>query len=179
MQKISKKTYQSIKDRMERISEIGKTIKFDKESKRIFCDEFIDIIRSIDLEGRRIIFMTDEFSQAIENIIEDEGKRSAIHFLQTNRELRQDPQINQKIQWNIPFYFQLAVMEISNLLLDDEGETKSGKKRVTKKVIDHAFSRMLEHRNHFEHWEKRLRKAFKKEDYTFAKGKGIFRLVLK
>jgi len=235
MQKISKKTYRSAKDRAERISEIGKTIKFEKESKRIFQDEFIDTIKSIDLEGRRIIFMIDEFSQAIENIIEDEGKRSAIHFLQTNRELRQGPQINQKIQfvyagsiglenivsrlnavnlvndldplkvtplnheeahqlmqeltenkpfdlskanrdyildkiqWNIPFYFQLAVMEISNLLLDDEGETKPGKKRVTKNVIDHAFSRMLEHRNHFEHWEKRLRKAFKKEDYTFAK----------
>jgi hypothetical protein len=235
MQKISKKTYQSIKDRMERIREIGKTIKFDKESKRIFYDEFIDIIRSIELEGRRIIFMIDEFSQTIENIIEDEGERSAIHFLQTNRELRQDPEINQKIQfvyagsiglenivsrlnavnlvndlaplkvtplnheeahqlmqeltenkpfdlskpnrdyilneiqWNIPFYFQLAVMEISNLLLDDEGENKSGKKRVTKKVIDHAFSRMLEQRNHFEHWEKRLRKAFKKEDYNFSK----------
>ncbi len=235
MQKISKKTYRSAKDRAERIREIGKTIKFDKESKRIFRDEFIDTIKSIDLEGRRIIFMIDEFSQTIENIIEDEGKRSAIHFLQANRELRQDPEINQKIQfvfagsiglenivsrlnavnlvndlaplkvtplnyeeahrlmqeltenkpfvlsksnrdyildkiqWYIPFYFQMAVMEISNFLLDDEGETKPGKKRITKNVIDRAFSRMLEQRNHFEHWEKRLRKAFKKEEYSFAK----------
>ena len=235
MQKISKKAYQSIKDRTKRISEIGKAIKFDKESKRSFRDEFVDTIKSIDLEGRRIIFMIDEFSQTIENIIEDEGKRSAIHFLQTNRELRQDPEISQKIQfvyagsiglenivsrlnavnlvndldplkvtplnhqeahqlmqeltenkpfdlsksnrdyvldkiqWYIPFYIQLAVFEILNLLPDDEGETKPEKKRITKNVINRAFSRMLEHRNHFEHWEKRLRKAFKKEDYTFAK----------
>lgn len=235
MQKISKKTYRSAKDRAERIREIGKTIIFDKESKRIFRDEFIDTIKSIDLEGRRIIFMIDEFSQTLENIIEDEGARSAIHFLQTNRELRQDPEINQKIQfvyagsiglenivsrlnavnlvndldplkvtplnqqeahqlmqeltenkpfdlskanrdyildkiqWYIPFYFQMAVMEISNLFNDYDGGPKSGKKSVAKKVIDHAFSRMLEQRNHFEHWEKRLRKAFKKEDYTFAK----------
>lgn len=235
MQKISKKTYRSAKDRAERIIEIGKTIIFDKESKRIFRDEFIDTINSIDLEGRRIIFMIDEFSQTIENIIEDEGERSAIHFLQANRELRQDPEINQKIQfvfagsiglenivsrlnavnlvndldllkvsplnheeahrlmqeltenkpfvlskshrdyildkiqWYIPFYFQLAVMEISNLFSDDDGGTKSGEKIITKKMINHAFSRMLEQRNHFEHWEKRLRKAFKKEDYTFAK----------
>lgn len=234
LQKLSKKAYQGLKDRANRISEIGKTIKFDKESKRIFLEEFIDTIKSIDLEGKKIIFMVDEFSQTVENIIEDEGERSAVHFLQVNRELRHDPEIYEKvhfvyagsiglenivsrlnavnlvndlgplkvppldaaeaheliqaltadwptalskanrnyildkIQWYIPFYIQLAVMTISDLLEEEADKAKPMKKRITKGKIDHAFSRLLEYRNHFEHWLTRLRKAFKKEEYSFA-----------
>ena len=99
LQKFSKKASQVLKDRAARVSEIGKTIKFDSETTLSFRDEFIHIIKSIDLEGQRVILMIDEFSQTIENIIEDEGKNSAIRFLQCNRELRQDPEINQKIQF--------------------------------------------------------------------------------
>jgi len=234
LQKTSKKTSLALKDRMARINEIGKTVKFDKESRLDFREEFIDIIKSIDLGEQKLIMMIDEFSQTVENIIADEGERSAVHFLQVNRELRQDPVLNQKlqfvysgsiglenivnrldainlvndldsmkvpplstkeshllmqeltaawpttlskacrdyildkIQWYIPFYIQLAVMEISNLLIRSEEETGTVKKRVTKKMIDNAFTLMLERRNAFEHWQTRLRKAFKKEEYQFA-----------
>jgi hypothetical protein len=99
IQKFSKKAYQTLKDKMSRIVELGKTIKFDKESKRDFREEFIDIIRSIDLKGQKVILLIDEFSQIVENIIKCEGERSAIHFLQANRELRQDPEISQKVQF--------------------------------------------------------------------------------
>jgi hypothetical protein len=182
MQKFSKKSHQSIKDRINRISEIGKTLKFDSESKRNFREEFIDIIKSIDLKNQKIIFLIDEFSQTVENIIEDEGKNSAIRFLQGNRELRQDPEINQKIQfvyagsiglekiqWYIPFYIQLAVMVISDLDRETGIQNKTEKRKITKKFITQATDRMLELRSCFEHWHMRLRKAFKKEEYNFAK----------
>jgi hypothetical protein len=182
MQKFSKKSHQSIKDRINRISEIGKTLKFDSESKRNFREEFIDIIKSIDLKNQKIIFLIDEFSQTVENIIEDEGKNSAIRFLQGNRELRQDPEINQKIQfvyagsiglekiqWYIPFYIQLAVMVISDLDRETGIQNKTEKRKITKKFINQATDRMLELRSCFEHWHMRLRKAFKKEEYNFAK----------
>lgn len=235
LQKFSKKAHQILKDRGARISEVGKSVKFDKESTRNFREEFIDVIKTIDLEGRKIILMIDEFSQTLENIIEDEDKNSAIRFLQANRELRQDPEINQKvqfvfagsiglenivnrlnsinlvndldslkvpplnsaeshqlmmeicenkpfdlgkasrtyildrIQWYIPYYIQLAVREISDIYLEKETENGAKKTGVTKKMINEAFLRMLEHRHCFEHWLTRLRKAFKGDEYSFAK----------
>ncbi|MCP5108949.1 MAG: ATP-binding protein [bacterium] len=235
LQKISKKTYEVLKDRGKRVLEVGKSIKFDKESTRDYREEFIDTVKSIDLEGRKIVLMIDEFSQTLENIIDDEDKNSAVRFLQANRELRQDPEISQKvqfvfagsiglenivnrlnsinlvndleslkvpplstaeshrliaelcenkpfdlgktnrvymldrIQWYIPYYIQLAVMEISDICLEKETESEGKKTRITKKLIDDAFSRMLEYRQCFEHWLTRLRKAFKAEDYSFAK----------
>lgn len=235
LQKISKKAYRVLEDRAARVREVGKSVKFDKESTRNFRQEFIDTIKSIDLEGRKIVLMIDEFSQTLENIIVDEDKNSAVRFLQANRELRQDPEINGKIQfvfagsiglenivnrlnsinlvndleslkvpplsaaeshrlmtglcedkpfdlsktnrayildrvqWYIPYYIQLAISEISDIYLEKEAESEAKTIRITKKTIDMAFSRMLEHRQCFEHWLTRLRKAFKGEEYTFAK----------
>lgn len=68
----------------------------------------------------------------------------------------------QKIEWFIPFYIQLFISEISNLQIDREFS------EVSKKIIDDAFKKMLSHRNHFEHWHKRLKKSFKKEEYLYA-----------
>jgi len=115
LQKFSKRASQVLKDRAARVREIGKTIKFDSETTLSFRDEFIQIIKSIDLEGQRLILMIDEFSQTIENIIEDEGRNSAIRFLQCNRELRQDPGINQKIQNGISHSENITGEEIFNL----------------------------------------------------------------
>jgi uncharacterized protein len=234
-QKYSKQAYRLLKDRANRITEIGSSVKFDKKSTVDYKQEFINTIKPLELEGQKIVLMIDEFSQTLENIIDDEGKSSAVHFLQSNRELRQDPDINQKmqfifagsiglenivnrlntfnlindldtlkvspltsdeahrlmmelvegkpfilskanrenilkrIQWYIPFYIQLAVMEITGISMDiplKEGEEKI---KVSKKIIDSAFDAMLEHRGSFEHWHTRLRKALKKEEYTFAK----------
>jgi uncharacterized protein len=234
--RISKKSGNALKNLAGRITQIGKDgITLDKESSLNYRDEFVKLIKEIDLEGQKLVLLIDEFSQIVENIIEDEGKREAIHFLQSNRELRQDPEITgklqfviagsiglenivsrldsinlindldilivrpldagesirlmeeltgdmdfsltkddmayilEKIQWYIPFYIQLAVREISDLCHDGVCEAGSDKKRVTKKIIDAAFARILELRNYFEHWQTRLRKAFKKEEYTFAK----------
>ena len=99
LQKLSQKTARVIKDRANRLTEVGKTLKFDPDTTLVYRDELIDTLKSIDLENKKIILLVDEFSQTIENIIEDEGKNPAIHFLQGNRELRQNPEINGKIQF--------------------------------------------------------------------------------
>jgi len=67
-----------------------------------------------------------------------------------------------KIEWFIPFYIQLFIQEIDNIFIDEGGG------KVTKAIVEKAFNRMLDHRNHFEHWQKRLRKTFKKDDYRLA-----------
>lgn len=236
-QKFSKKAFKTLKDRAGRVSEIGSSVKFDKESTFDFKQEFIDTLKEIELEGHNIVLMIDEFAQTLENIIEDEGNRAAVHFLQSSREIRQDSEISKKAlfvyagsigleniaarlnalnllndparlkvgplspdeahtlireltgnssftlsksnredilertQWLIPFYIQLAVFELSDIFLETAaGEEPGKKKRVTKKIMDEAYARMLEHRASFEHWSTRLRKAFKKEEYNFAKG---------
>ncbi len=72
--------------------------------------------------------------------------------------------ILQKIEWLIPFYIQLIMLELKSLYRDEK------LKNITKNTIDRAFDNMLEQRNHFEHWHTRLRKALKAaHDYNFVK----------
>lgn len=76
-----------------------------------------------------------------------------------------DAEINymlEKIEWFIPFYIQLFLSEIENLHIDEEFEV------VSRETVDNSFDKMLEHRNHFEHWQKRLRGPCKKEEYDYA-----------
>lgn len=68
----------------------------------------------------------------------------------------------EKIEWLIPFYIQLFIQEIDNIYIEDQP------RKISKKLIDQAFNEMLDHRNHFDHWQKRLRKHFKKNKYKFT-----------
>jgi len=203
-------------------------ISFDNK-KLNYYDELIKLIRELDLGQDKMIIMIDEFSQTIENIIEDENKRNAINILQSSRKLRQMPEINKKIQfvyagsiglentvsrlnamntindlfslkvpplssvqakklvkkilngseliikkdeinyllgkieWLIPFHIQLILNEI------DKVKTDTVSASITNEIINRAFEQALEHRNYFEHWHTRLRKAFKQENYNFTK----------
>ncbi|CAN2043320.1 ATP-binding protein [Candidatus Magnetomoraceae bacterium gMMP-1] len=67
-----------------------------------------------------------------------------------------------KIEWFIPFYIQLFIYEIDNLCIDEDLT------EITNATIDDAFDLMLKHRGYFEHWQIRLREAFKKQEYNFA-----------
>jgi DNA polymerase III delta prime subunit len=71
--------------------------------------------------------------------------------------------ILQKIEWLIPFYIQLVLQELKFLFRDEKLKT------ITKNIIDRAFNKMMEQRNHFEHWHTRLRTALKGNDYNFVK----------
>ena len=177
----------------------------------------------------KLIILLDEFPETLENIIKDEGESAGKHFLQSNRELRQDIDISKnvqfvytgsiglenlvnklnmtktindlsrlkvsplnrneamqmirlllvnvnyslseelinyildKIEWLIPFYIQLIIQELKNLYRDESLD------HVDKGTIDRAFDKILEQRQHFEHWHIRLRSSFKSDEYNFAK----------
>lgn len=101
--KFSNKAQVFIKSVMSKISELGvpdiASVKINNEDILDYRNEFVRLLESIDLGSQKILIMIDEFPQTLENIINYEGKEAAIHFLQTNRELRQNPEINQKIQF--------------------------------------------------------------------------------
>ncbi|WP_298847100.1 ATP-binding protein [Clostridium sp.] len=82
------------------IDEVGiDSVKFSKNIEYNYYDKFIEIMRSIDLEGHKLIIMIDEFAQTIENIQQKEGTPYAVHLLQSNRVLRQNSDINNKFQF--------------------------------------------------------------------------------
>lgn len=82
------------------IDEVGiDSVKFTKTIEFNYYEKFIEIMRSIDLEGHKLIIMIDEFAQTIENIQQNEGTTYAVHLLQSNRALRQNSNINNKFQF--------------------------------------------------------------------------------
>ena len=68
-----------------------------------------------------------------------------------------------KLEWLIPFYIQLVIDEIDKLEFEKEP------KIITEKEIDAAFLRAIGHRNYFDNWHTRLRRAYKGKEYTFTK----------
>lgn len=98
------KVINSIKDLAKNIfnsiEEVGvDSVKFSKNIEFNYYEKFIEIMRSIDLEGHKLIIMIDEFAQTIENIQQKEGTTSAVQLLQSNRALRQNSDINNKFQF--------------------------------------------------------------------------------
>lgn len=69
------------------------------ESRLNYYDELVSLINSLDLKGEHLLLMVDEFAETVQNIIKDEGEREAVHFLQSNRTLRQLPEISEKLQF--------------------------------------------------------------------------------
>ena len=68
-----------------------------------------------------------------------------------------------RVEWMIPFYFQLIIHEIINDIAPGED--------ITKEVVDKAFDASLEQRNdhHFEHYVKRLKRVFTEGEQDFIK----------
>jgi hypothetical protein len=82
------------------IDEVGMdSIKLGKNVEINYYEKFIEIMKSIGLEERKLIIMIDEFAQSIQNIHKKHGAASAIHLLQSNRALRQNSDINEKFQF--------------------------------------------------------------------------------
>ena len=67
----------------------------------------------------------------------------------------------EQIEWLIPFYIQLILQEIKKLYRREV--------LVTNEVINQAIQNAFEHRNHFENWQSKLKEAFDKDTYLFAK----------
>ena len=71
--------------------------------------------------------------------------------------------ILQKIKWLIPFYIQLVLWELKNLVRNRQLTL------ITQNIIDNAFVEMLDQRQHFENWHSRLRSTYKGNEYNYVK----------
>ena len=69
----------------------------------------------------------------------------------------------EKIEWLIPFYIQLIIDESYKILLE------KGSNNITRDTIDIAIKNAIKHRNHFENWFGRLRKAYTGNEFNFVK----------
>lgn len=99
IKKYSEKVSNFAKTVFNRIDAIGKDGITLGENSLNYYNELIELIKSLELDGEKLVVMIDEYAETIENIIRDENESSAIHFLQSNRELCQLSEINTKIQF--------------------------------------------------------------------------------
>lgn len=225
----SEKVKSFFKLHLPNIEKIGPDgVEFGVKDEHDYYELLKSILKSVSGEEKLIILL-DEFPETLENIIETDGENAGKHFLQSNRELRQDQEISKniqfiytgsiglesivsriktistindltrlqvpalsvdeskelidllsesvdfqmtdhsmdyilnKIEWLIPFYIQMIMEELRNLYLDNPFDT------LTNKIIDQAFEKSLEQRNHFEHWQSRLQRSLQGTDYSFTK----------
>jgi len=84
-----------------------------------------------------------------------------------NVDIKMDDEVTnyliEKVQWLIPFYIQLLIQELKTISRENSTNI------ITKEMIEIAIERALEHKNHFEHWQSKLKEAFEKNSYLFAK----------
>ena len=69
----------------------------------------------------------------------------------------------EKLVWLIPFFIQVVMNEVEEILNEEEGTT------VTKKLVDHAFTKALAKRNYYDHWHQRLSILFDTLERRYAK----------
>jgi AAA+ ATPase superfamily predicted ATPase len=87
----SQKIQTFLKTKLPTITKIGpEGVEFGPKDIHEYQSVLIDLFNSMQSELGKLIIMVDEFPETLENIKRDQGEKSAIHFLQSNRELRQD-----------------------------------------------------------------------------------------
>lgn len=91
--------FQNTLKKIKSLKILGTGIEFNESEDINYEEEFIELLKSLPLNDDKIIIMVDEFPQTIENIINNAGEKDAIQFLQSNREIRQDPKISDKVQF--------------------------------------------------------------------------------
>ncbi len=74
-------------------------VEFGVREEHNYMEMLLKIMRSISSGDKKLVVMLDEFPETLENIIKDEGESAGIHFLQSNRELRHDPELGNRIQF--------------------------------------------------------------------------------
>lgn len=88
------------------IGTIGLEMEQGKDVSPDYSEEFTRLLDDIELEGKKIIILIDEFPVTVENILnkhKPENQNQAIEevkrFLQTNRAIRLHPKLGEKIQF--------------------------------------------------------------------------------
>jgi uncharacterized protein len=95
-----------------------------------------------------------------------EAKELVIKIIKTNSIKIDDivfEYLVKKIDWLIPFYFQIILEECGKILND------SVSKLITREIIEIAYNNVLKQRIYFEHWFGRLRTAYNGDEFSFAK----------
>ena len=97
--KSSQKIITFLEKNMPSIKKVGPDgIEFGVQEEHNYLEILTRILKSISSDGKKLIIMLDEFPETLENIIADDGEGAGRHFLQSNRELRQDPELADHIQ---------------------------------------------------------------------------------
>lgn len=82
------------------IKKIGvEGIEFGVKTNLVYFDLVEKVLKTIDESGTKLVIMVDEYPQTLENIIKAGGKEAGIKFLQSNRVLRMDPELNRNITY--------------------------------------------------------------------------------
>jgi uncharacterized protein len=68
----------------------------------------------------------------------------------------------EQVEWLIPFHIQIILDEAYKFCFENKSFV------FTKKVIDEAIKLALNNKNYFQHWNTRLKKVLKGNDYKFA-----------
>ncbi len=96
----SKKVVAFLESHIPNIKKIGpEGIEFGVKEDYDYFDILSRILKSISEENLKLIIMIDEFPETLENIVEDDGENAGRHFLQTNRELRQNLELSRAVQF--------------------------------------------------------------------------------
>jgi len=74
-------------------------IEFGVSEDHNYLEMLIRILKSFHPDSKKLVIMIDEFPEALENIIKDDSESAAIRLLQSNRELRHDPEICENVQF--------------------------------------------------------------------------------
>ncbi|MDM8565238.1 ATP-binding protein [Candidatus Halobeggiatoa sp. HSG11] len=98
LKSLSEKSIGKIKDFMPKIGQVslvstGVDVKFTKEVYEVF-EEFKNLIKDLETQGKTVVIMVDEFPQTVENILRKHGHAAAEQFLQFNREIRHQANAN-------------------------------------------------------------------------------------
>ena len=64
-----------------------------------YYEKFKEFLEKVDLDGRKILLMIDEFPVTIEHIKDEQGEIAARNFLKQNRIIRQNPDLSTKIKF--------------------------------------------------------------------------------
>lgn len=82
-----------------RVADVGIELR-DPQQGQSYYEDLVHFLSGIHLEeGRKLILLIDEFPQTILNILNAHGVEGAIRFLQSNRTLRLDPDIINKVRF--------------------------------------------------------------------------------
>lgn len=106
-----------------------------------------------DLTPQKIKPLTlDEANVLITKIIDDANVSIGVESVEY---------LIQKIEWLIPFYFQIILDECGKIL------KSTIPKIITVRIIEKAIDNALKYRMYFENWLGRLRTAYRGDEYSF------------